>query len=196
MSTATRDARLEAFASGDLDVITNVFVLTEGWDAPRAEICMLARGCTSTGTYLQMVGRVLRPSPGKSSARLIDLRGAVHDHGLPDEGRTFSLEGRAISGGAAPVKTCPTCSLVVALAIQTCPGCGFAFPPASCDPDIVGLTKIERDDRERGYFASLVEQARLRGYKTGWAGYKFREKFGRFPAKLLREHVARERLAA
>ena len=44
------------------------------------------------GLYLQMVGRVLRPSPGKTHATLIDLCGSVHDHGPPDIEREYTLD--------------------------------------------------------------------------------------------------------
>jgi superfamily II DNA or RNA helicase len=190
---ANRDSILERFERGELRVLCNVFVLTEGWDCPSVEVCILARGCSATGTYLQMVGRVLRPAPGKSSALLIDLRGAVHEHGLPEEDRAFSLEGRAISGGDAPVKTCPECERTIPLPARTCPNCGTAQAGAMRGEPIERheLTRAQRREQERGDFVEQLEAARQRGYKPGWAAHRFVERYGRFPAALWRELVGR-----
>lgn len=191
MPEGERDAVIEAFCRGDLTVLTNVFCLTEGFDAPRTAVVMLARGCSSTGSYLQMIGRALRPSPGKDAALLIDLRGAVHRHGLPDEARTFSLDGRAISGGGeAPVKTCASCNHACAIACRTCPTCGASFDATTCVVDRCELVKIGRAEQERGFFVDCLETAQMRGFKPGWVAHRFKEKFGRFPAKLWREFVA------
>ena len=94
--TEERDLFLHEFRSGHLKVLCSVYVLTEGVDVPAAEVCMLARGCQHAGTYLQMVGRVLRPSPGKAGALLVDLTGVSWSHGFPTDDRVYALEGRAI----------------------------------------------------------------------------------------------------
>ena len=77
-----RRATLQAFMAGDLQVLTNAMVLTEGWDAPRAEVCVIARPTRSPALYVQMVGRVLRPYPGKREALVLDVSGASEDHRL------------------------------------------------------------------------------------------------------------------
>jgi superfamily II DNA or RNA helicase len=82
-------------------VLTNVNTLTEGVDVPEARTCILARSFGHVGGYLQAAGRVLRAAPGKESAVVVDLTGATIRHGLPTTDRTYSLSGRAISGGAA-----------------------------------------------------------------------------------------------
>lgn len=82
MDLQHRRAVLQAFQDGDLDVLTNAMVLTEGWDAPRAEVCVIARPTRSASLYVQMVGRVLRPYPGKSEALVLDITGATTDHKL------------------------------------------------------------------------------------------------------------------
>jgi DNA repair protein RadD len=130
-----RAASLSGFASGSVEVLTNVFVLTEGWDCPRAEVCIIARNCDHVGTFLQMTGRVLRPFASKDRALLVDLCGLVHEHGYPDIVRQFSLAGRAISG-AAPTKDCPQCGSEVPLAARECPDCGFQFPPSARAMDL------------------------------------------------------------
>lgn len=59
-----------------VQVLCNCMVLTEGFDAPWAEVAVIARPTQSAPLYTQMVGRVLRPFPGKDSALILDLVGA------------------------------------------------------------------------------------------------------------------------
>lgn len=82
MPLEMRRATLAAFSRGEVQVLTNAMVLTEGWDAPRAEVCVIARPTRSPALYVQMVGRVLRPYPGKSEALVLDITGATTDHKL------------------------------------------------------------------------------------------------------------------
>lgn len=193
--TRERERALAAFAAGDLDLLTNVFVLTEGFDAPRAEVCCIARGCAAAGTYLQMVGRVLRPSPdtGKRRALLLDLRGLVHVHGMPDDERTYSLAGRAIStaGAALPaLRQCRPCGATFRWR-PACPRCGATQPPAP--PPRVRRTALERitaaavvpEATKRAALGALMATARERGYKSGWASVMFKQRFGHWPARTL-----------
>jgi DNA repair protein RadD len=145
-SAQARTETLARFRAGELRVITNVHVLTEGWDDPGVEVCILARKPVHVGTFLQMAGRVLRPAPGKTGALLIDLCGSVHDHGTPDMDREFSLDGKAISGVKRdPIRQCPHCGSVF-LSTSECPTCGAelgAGPralPASIGVGVVEVT--------------------------------------------------------
>ena len=122
-----RDAALELFRRGVVRVLTNVYVLTEGTDLPSAAVCILARGAGSAGIYLQMVGRVLRPAPGKRSALLLDLRGVSHVHGMPEDERAYALSGRGIS--LAGSRHCQVCGAIVEG--YPCDSCGYA--PTSGD---------------------------------------------------------------
>lgn len=127
LSDADRKAALDAHARGA--VLVNCMVLTEGWDSPETSCCILARGCGSVGTYLQIVGRVLRPSPGKAQALLIDLTGrSFDDHGPPDADRTYSLTGKGIRSkdDTDEQHYCPVC------------GQGVEAPPDSWPCDVCG----------------------------------------------------------
>jgi superfamily II DNA or RNA helicase len=75
--TTTEDRALmyKRFAHGDTQVLANCMVLTEGFDAPHAEVCVIARPTQSAALYTQMVGRVLRPFPGKDDALVLDVVG-------------------------------------------------------------------------------------------------------------------------
>ncbi|MEV0151561.1 DEAD/DEAH box helicase [Nonomuraea sp. NPDC050733] len=82
MDLEDRRRTLQAYADGEIQVLTNAMVLTEGWDAPRAEVCVIARPTRSPALYVQMVGRVLRPYPGKEDALVLDIAGVTMDHKL------------------------------------------------------------------------------------------------------------------
>ncbi|HET7321581.1 MAG TPA: zinc ribbon domain-containing protein, partial [Longimicrobiaceae bacterium] len=79
--------------------------------------------------YVQMVGRGMRPAPGKEDCLLLDFAGVVMEHGPVDQ---VNVRGRGESSGEpgeAPVKACPDCRLYLATATRVCPGCGHEFPP-------------------------------------------------------------------
>jgi len=123
-----RASTLRDFRSGALRVLVNCMVLTEGFDAPIASAAILARGCGTTGLYLQVAGRVLRPYPGKASAVLVDLRGVSHLHGHPCDDREYSLEGRGIrreQDDTAPGTFCRVCGAPTTPG-EPCEECGAA----------------------------------------------------------------------
>lgn len=73
-----RAAIYERFRTGVTKVISSCMVITEGWDAPWAEVAIMARPTTSNALYIQCIGRVLRPfaAGGKQSALVLDVVGA------------------------------------------------------------------------------------------------------------------------
>ena len=73
--------------------VTSVNILTEGFDLPDAEVCLLLRPTQSTIIYVQQVGRILRYVEGKRAV-IYDLVGNVFTHGLPDEDREWKLDGK------------------------------------------------------------------------------------------------------
>lgn len=139
-SQAARANTLAQLAAGDLDAVCNVHVLTEGWDLPAVSVCILARKPVHAGTFLQMAGRVLRPSPGKAYATLVDLCGSVHDHGPPDLEREYTLDGKGITGAPRDaIRQCVSCGGVFVAGPAQCPMCGFEAPRREFRlPDAIG----------------------------------------------------------
>lgn len=129
MPASDRDTVLRSWARGDIRVVCNCGVLTEGFDLPALSVCILARRFGHAGLYLQCIGRVLRPAPGKTRATVIDLCGSAIKHGPPEMEREYSLDGKAISS-AAPrdaIRQCPRCGAIF-LTAPACPQCGFELP--------------------------------------------------------------------
>ena len=73
---------LAAFERGEVDVLCNAMLLAEGWNSPRATICMHLAPTASRRIYQQRVGRVTRRNPGKEAGLVIDL---VHPATTHDE---------------------------------------------------------------------------------------------------------------
>ena len=82
---AERQADIEAFKKGDIQVLVNVDIFSEGFDCPDVEFVQLARPTLSLAKYLQMVGRGLRVAKGKKNFVIIDNVGLYRVFGLPSQ---------------------------------------------------------------------------------------------------------------
>lgn len=80
-----RQADIEAFKKGDIQVLVNVDIFSEGFDCPDVEFVQLARPTLSLAKYLQMVGRGLRVAKGKKNCVIIDNVGLYGVFGLPSQ---------------------------------------------------------------------------------------------------------------
>lgn len=189
---------MDAFAGGQIRILCNVFLFTEGTDVPAARVCILARPVTHVSMYLQVAGRVLRPAPGKPDAILIDLCGSVHEHGLPTMDRTYSLDGRAISRTVDSVRQCPQCGAVHDGSPPVCDLCGFVFPVAAqsepAPPRIydIELREVYAGDAtpepaKRREFERLVAIATERDYALSWVVKQYARLFHEPPAVFLAE---------
>lgn len=80
--TAIRQETYLRYERKEIQVLVSCAVLTEGFDMPQAEVCVIARPTQSAPLYVQMVGRVLRTFPGKADALVLDVVGAAATHTL------------------------------------------------------------------------------------------------------------------
>lgn len=130
--TGARDQVVADFAVGIVRVLVTVDVVSEGFDVPAASCAILLRPTQSLGLYLQQVGRVLRPAPGKDAALILDHVGNVTRHGFPDDPRKWSLAEGIVRGGrgtpAPSVRTCLECFAAFKPQPQ-CPVCGAQCAP-------------------------------------------------------------------
>jgi len=93
---------LAKFERGEVDVLCNAMLLAEGWNSPRATICMHLAPTASKRIYQQRVGRVTRRHPGKEAGLVIDF---VHPATTHDEAvvTLHSLLDRDVYRGGAIV---------------------------------------------------------------------------------------------
>jgi superfamily II DNA or RNA helicase len=130
---AKRDEALKALASGSIEVLSNVGILTEGWDCPPAACGIMARPTASLCLHIQMVGRTLRTFPGKTGSIILDHAGNHLRHGFVTDDRDIDLEGLKKRGKkdgeeAVPsVRTCPKCYACMPSLTLVCPSCGHVF---------------------------------------------------------------------
>jgi superfamily II DNA or RNA helicase len=159
--TEEREQTLRRFAQGEITVLCNCGVLTEGWDMPSLEVCIVARHVSHAGLWLQIVGRVLRSSPGKESAVVLDLAGNVHKHGPPDAERSYSLQ-RGIE-------------LIPTLERDELSGLGTGrMPLVVAEGALVPYDSLDPEIRLR-VLSGLVSVALQRGYRPGWVWHRFRD---------------------
>lgn len=189
---------LRAFRAGDLRVLCNVDLFGEGLDVPAVDAVFLLRPTDSLGLYLQQCGRGLRMSPGKTTVRIFDHVGNWTRHGLPDEDRAWSLEGkkkkpRDEAGG----RRCGECFAVSPAGSQVCVNCHAPFPSKQRK-----MTQVDGElsevDQEAMRYRSLEEEhgcrtlhdwqelARKRGFKSGWAWHRWTAQKQHRPTALAR----------
>ena len=130
MDAGTRRELLQRLAVGDLKVLTSCALIGEGVDVPSVGGCILLRPTASVGLHLQMIGRCLRPQPGKTAV-VLDHVGNTLRLGHHLEERDWTLDGlRKRDRDAAPsVKVCPQCFSTSTSTAQICRDCGHVFAP-------------------------------------------------------------------
>lgn len=190
---ADRQQQVADLAAGRLQILVSVDVISEGFDCPGAAAAILLRPTQSEALYLQQVGRVLRPAPGKPHALILDHVGNVHRHGWPDDPRDWSLDDRrrrtrAADGTAPTVRTCPQCFAAFKPA-PLCPCCGAACAPEprramqQVDGELQELRRVNaqlraEERRRQGRAQSLQQlialgQARGMNNPVGWAKHVY-----------------------
>ncbi len=131
-SKEDRSHAMADFEAGESRVICNVGVLTEGWDCTAVDCILMCRPTMSPALYVQMVGRGLRPHPGKKDCLLLDLSGNCVRHGNVDD-PDVKIGGEGKKKDEEEEKeerttVCPKCHCIVSLPAKECPECGYIFP--------------------------------------------------------------------
>ena len=189
-----------------VQVVCNYAVFTEGFDEPILAAGILARATKNFGLYLQMAGRILRPSEGKENAFLIDHSGNVYEHGFVSDDVDWVLEeGRALTSSNAerqlkldernPI-TCTQC-MTVYTGQLICPHCGHlpvkkGKHVESATGDLMELRENKRRTAKKRVFSAtekeewfnmFIHYGRKKEYENpeGWAAHKYKGKFKEWP---------------
>ncbi|MCL6480031.1 MAG: ATP-dependent helicase [Peptococcaceae bacterium] len=181
---AVRKAAIEQFRTGEVRVICNVDLISEGFDVPAMEAVILMRPTQSLTLYIQQSMRPMRPdadNPDKVAV-IIDHVGNVYRHGLPDEDRAWTLEGSKKKGQSLPrevaLRQCPKC-YAAHRPVPLCPLCGYKYAPAErSEPEqrrgeLVKIDELERKRRRQEVgrarnITDLEQIALRRGYSLRW----------------------------
>lgn len=121
-----RDSVIQQFRDREIQVLSNVDLIGEGFDVPDCSTVIMLRPTESLSLYIQQSMRGMRYRPGKTSI-IIDHVDNVRRHGLPDMDRTWSLEVKKKSDKKpeVPIKECPNCFAVYSPEEKACPMCGY-----------------------------------------------------------------------
>lgn len=192
--TDERKRAMAAFRSGTLRVLCNVDLFGEGLDVPAVDAVFLLRPTDSLGLYLQQCGRGLRMSPGKSTVRIFDHVGNWTRHGLPDDAREWSLEGKpkAKRDAVLSPRRCLECFAVSPATSPRCVECGALFPVKARKIHQIDGALVEADIDALRYHAleeehgcrtlhDWQELGKKRGYKNGWAWHRYNARKQRTP---------------
>lgn len=191
-----RQQSLEMLARGEVQVLCNVDIVTEGYDLPRLSCAIMARPTMSVVKYLQMVGRIMRPDRYKLDCIVLDHAGCSIRHGFPTADREWSLEGRENRRAKTGLRVCSHCFAVNAAGARTCTECGETFKveaaPRKTKRERKGELR-EQAAHRRGLdtpqaqkllaFKQLKLIGETKGYASGWATIQFKLKFGHWPAR-------------
>ncbi|MBF0199677.1 MAG: hypothetical protein HQL32_18310, partial [Planctomycetes bacterium] len=166
MSIEERDDILNQFNEGGIRILTNVNVLTEGWDSPRADAVILCRPTFSPALYVQMVGRGLRLHQDKKDCLVLDLVGCFEKHGsikTPIVKNYRDFEEKEVKERCLD-KECPECENIISLQSLTCPYCLKELKPCVVYKD-AEQRMIKIDDDPTDYI--VCEECQIpHAYKT------------------------------
>lgn len=192
-----RERIIAAYRRGDITVLCNIGVLTKGFDAPETGCVVIARPTKSMMMHLQIIGRGLRPSPGKRDCIVIDHAGNCIRNGLPTDELPATLDdGKAANPNpdrkqydekTPEPKACQSCGFVKTQ--HKCPKCGFRPEVRqdieSRDGELVevasGKKKEWTPEKKSALYAELLGYAQMKGYRSGWAYHKCKEFIGSAP---------------
>ena len=192
-------------ASGKYKILCNCELVIEGFDLSAQvgqnitiECCMLLRPTQSLARYLQMVFRALRAKP--KPAIILDHAGCVLKHGLPDDERSWTLEGKKKGKRKADdeepdihIHQCKSCFHIFKAGVSECPKCGEPVEVRKraelkvVDGDLVkvDMEAIKRERKQQqGKARDLSDLVKV-GYSRGmnkpaaWAANVFAARSGR-----------------
>lgn len=181
---------IEAFRTGEILILCNVDLISEGFDVPDCSCAILLRPTQSLTLYIQQAMRCMRYQPGKRAV-IIDHVGNYTRFGMPDDDREWTLDPKRkkkqMVEDSEKIRQCPECFFTFPFASQ-CPHCGYEFARSERaapeeQPD-AELTRIEgfvldyqrpEDCQNRN---ELADYAKRHGYKPGWVYHTARRLFG------------------
>lgn len=149
MDAGTRKRTIDAYTRGDIRCLTNVNVLSIGFDYPAIDLVALMRPTKSPALYIQQVGRGLRLAPGKKDCLILDFANVVRTLGPIDD---VQIKKPGKGTGDAPIRICPDCECINHASARVCVDCGHQFPEpeikvTATAADVPILSKSEAEPR-------------------------------------------------
>ncbi|GAB6037163.1 hypothetical protein JCM15519_17220 [Fundidesulfovibrio butyratiphilus] len=198
LQDSRREMILRRFDRREIQVVTNVMVLTEGWDSQPTSCVVLLRKSSAKGPLIQMAGRGLRtvdpnlhPGVVKRDCIILDFGTSLLNHGDLSQDALLKDDVER-EPGEAITKICPVedsdnyrvpdstgargCGAEVPANVKTCPLCGFRFERLGADDGVtiqqVELTEMDILDASPFRYTDLFGSGRAmiaKGFEA-WAG--------------------------
>ena len=190
-----RIALLSAFSQGQILVLCQHSIVTEGVDIPGIEAIQLVRPTKSLIVWFQAIGRALRPAPNKETAIIIDHTDTHLNLPWPDDEIPWSLDPISLKGSKWSIG-CPECHHVFRptsserdRCLATCPNCNvkFTFKTEKSGKKLKRLKVVEivpanfaefdteYDERKLYIVQQLIDFGELQGYQKGWVYHQLKE---------------------
>lgn len=184
------------FKKGELKIICNVDLISEGFNVPDCQCVIMVRPTASLVLHIQQSMRCMRYKPGKE-AIIIDHVGNYEEHGLPSDEREWTLGDReskvgSYNGKRSSTTECPNCFAVIPNTNQLCPICGSELKTENNDMEQIDaeLSEINQKTFKTDYTAVRIKKeyqnrkmddletiddfylyARTRNYKLAWVKF-------------------------
>ena len=180
---AERKQIMEDYRAGRLQILCNYEIISEGVSVDSCECCILLRPTKSTILFLQSSQRCMRYAEGKTAV-ILDMVGNYQRHGLPDDNREWSLQGRQKqtrkkSENTVKARVCEKCFRTYAGSGDVCPYCHHDNGKTKAELEADEKAELERITAENrkqkrmevGKARTLEELQRIakeRNYARGW----------------------------
>lgn len=190
MSMKERNSKMDMFRKGEVQILCNCNLISEGVTLPNASVALLLRPTCSLPLFIQQSCRVLTPVEGKKAV-IIDYVNNVQRHGMPTETHNWSLSHSITkrkefnSDGSLSIRQCGSCFRCFKTA-PICPYCGKEYKvkdrelKSIADVELKRIETIQREEQEQkrkearmevGKARTIAELQRIakeRGYAQGW----------------------------
>lgn len=129
-SKASRAWNFASFDAGTTRILGTCTALAIGWDSPRCSTALMVRPTRSQLLFIQQVGRVLRPWPGKTCGKIIDFVGILDDKTL-----AAAVDLHQTPEATVPDFPCPECGRGLCMECTGCPSLRCDYFTCTCDAE-------------------------------------------------------------
>lgn len=183
---------IRKFRTGEIAVMCNYSLIVEGFDVPDAGCVICLRPTQSMIVHIQSVMRCMRIADGKRRCVILDMVANYQRHGLPDDDREWSLQGRKKrtrqkEQNTVMARTCQKCFRTYSGSAPICPYCGFNNGKTKQELEADEKAELERVTAENrkqkrmevGMARTVDDLKRIaaeRGYSKNWVYVQMRIK--------------------
>jgi len=190
---------IEEFSKPDSDIhgLIATDILTRGFDVPDVMIGVSARPFSkSFSSHVQQMGRVMRPFEGKKFGVWLDHSGnylrfrddwdKLFSDGVTDLDDSVEKTKKELTEKEKAAAKCPACGSLWTWSSHICGECGHQkrlkqVISVAGELHELGMTSRQALAQNQTFYSELLYYAKIRGYKDGWAAFKYKEKYGYWP---------------